>query len=833
MRNSLFLFVLSILFFGAPKAEAQQVTGLRGWSVVLDPGHAETQNQGAFGYSEAEAVLATGLELRRLLQTYTDIDAVHMTRTTSSEVTLSARVDFANATGAPFFHSIHSNAADAPTANSLFVLWPQLRDLREGIPNGGRRMSEIMGPLLGRSMRVPLSNNGAWGECSFYGVSTCGTGLKGSRNFVQRNTVMASALSEASFHTNPTINQLKMSADWKRMEARTMFYTYLRYLNVERPAFRAVMGIVSDRDSGQPINGAVVRVGEQTFTTDTWETNPNFRRLSPSNRNLLRNGFYYIEDAPAGPLPVTVSAEGFETFTGTVTAIDSFFTFLDVRMVNTIAPVVTSSTPTNGQEQVRYPDPIVLTFSRGMDRESVRQALTLSPEAPLTLNWSDLDRRLVITHPGLAPFTEYTLRIETTASASGNYRLEQPYELRFTTGPPDITPPAVTSTFPSANATNVDLQPLISFVFDELVDHTSLDGRVNFIATATPGLLPIRTDVVDVDGRTVIHIVPESILRPNIQYRARIEAGVRDVAGNPTTSARNLSFRTGTQEFTQTSLDDFEGTFTDHWWGPLQSGSTTQASIVSDSTLYGIESEIVNPATQSTQSYRLQFGWQAESTGPFLIRGYLNSGPAYNRLFNKNNQLQAFVFGDGSGAEMRFAVREIGPNALKVSPWVPVSWYGWRLVSWDMANTPPGEWITEGPLHDGNLRFDSFQLRYATGSRAFGRIYFDDLRTSRQVTTSAETLDGLPTTLTVLAPHPNPTAANIAFRFALPASDVVSVRIYDALGREVAHPVLDVPYAAGEHAVQWNASGLSAGVYLVRVETPTAMSTTRFVVLAR
>lgn len=45
----------------APVVAAQPVTGLSGWSIVLDPGHSLTQNQGAFGYSEAEKTLATGL----------------------------------------------------------------------------------------------------------------------------------------------------------------------------------------------------------------------------------------------------------------------------------------------------------------------------------------------------------------------------------------------------------------------------------------------------------------------------------------------------------------------------------------------------------------------------------------------------------------------------------------------------------------------------------------------------------------------------------------------------------------------------------------------------
>ena len=153
------------------------------------------------------------------VEVHGDIDTVYLSRTNDSQqVGVSQRTDDANRVAADHFHSIHSNAGP-PEARSIFVLWPHLISGAEPSPpyNGGRRWSELMGQMLGRSMRAPLSNRGAWGECDFYGASSCrstATTPKGSRNFVQSFSLMPSALSEASFHSNPTQNQRIMNADW-------------------------------------------------------------------------------------------------------------------------------------------------------------------------------------------------------------------------------------------------------------------------------------------------------------------------------------------------------------------------------------------------------------------------------------------------------------------------------------------------------------------------------------------------------------------------------------------------------------------------------------------
>lgn len=839
-------FALAALLLLQP-ARAQEVTGLSGWSIFLDPGHSQNENVGAFGYSEARKVLRVGLELRSILQSRTDIGAVYMSRTNDQQnVSLSQRVDAANQSGASFFHSIHSNAA-APSVNNVFVLWPQRPDGSEGIPNGGRRMAEIMGPALAQGMRIPAANGGigAFGECDFYGASTCGTGPKGSRNFVQRNTVMASALSEAGYHTNPTQNQRNMNAEWKRLEAQAMFWSILAFHNLPRPMDRIATGIVADAESGRPVNGAVVTIGGQTYTTDTYESLFNQFSTDP---NELSNGFYYLENLPAGTLPVTVSAAGFRPYAGEVTMLERAFTFHDVALVSTVPPVVAQSTPAAGAVNVRVTDPLTLRFSRPMNPATTQPAFSLVPAgggAPVTGTLSLLDGGTRLEFRPAAPLqaqTTFTLTLAGSATGvygdaldgNGDGTAGDDFVLTFTTGAADTRAPRLEQVFPANNATGVVLRPVVTVAFDELVQHASLTGRVVLEVAATGAPVPGRVQIRDVrggEGRTVVSFAPDAPLAPSTAYRFAFEEGVTDLFGNATSGRLRFTFTTGTTDLVATSIDDFEGAFTSHWWAPQQSGSTT--GIVTDSTGMAASQTTAN-LLGGQQSMRLRYGW-AES-GPWLIRQFLNSGPAFQRRFDNTYVLQAYVFGDGSGTRFRFAVDDRCSGSTcagtEVSPWYTIDWYGWRAISWDLAAGQTGSWIGDGTL-DGEMRFDSIQLTYGgQGSARFGELFIDDLRLLRLQAVSSEDGPPLAGGMTLEAPYPNPFGSETTIRFSLGEAGPVTARVFNLLGQHVATLADGEDFGQGAHELTWAPRGLASGVYVLRVEAA-GRTETRRLVLAR
>ena len=83
--------------------------------------------------------------------------------------------------------------------------------------------------------------------------------------------------------------------------------------------------------------------------------------------------------------------------------------------------------------------------------------------------------------------------------------------------------------------------------------------------------------------------------------------------------------------------------------------------------------------------------------------------------------------------------------------------------------------------------------------------------------------------LVLRAPAPNPVRETGRVAFDLPAGLDVRVAVYDVLGREVAR-LADGPHAAGAHDVAFDASRLSAGLYVVRLVAGAETRTQRLVV---
>lgn len=86
--------------------------------------------------------------------------------------------------------------------------------------------------------------------------------------------------------------------------------------------------------------------------------------------------------------------------------------------------------------------------------------------------------------------------------------------------------------------------------------------------------------------------------------------------------------------------------------------------------------------------------------------------------------------------------------------------------------------------------------------------------TERPTSTLAE--DGIPVAFELHQNYPNPFNPSTRIVFALPAQEHVRMEVYDLLGRRMAL-LVDEVRAAGQHAVDFDASTLSSGLYLYRI----------------
>ena len=68
--------------------------------------------------------------------------------------------------------------------------------------------------------------------------------------------------------------------------------------------------------------------------------------------------------------------------------------------------------------------------------------------------------------------------------------------------------------------------------------------------------------------------------------------------------------------------------------------------------------------------------------------------------------------------------------------------------------------------------------------------------------------------------YPNPFNPTTTISFALPSRSLVSLKVFDILGREVA-TIVSEEMAAGSYTRQWNAANMSSGVYFYRLQAGT------------
>ncbi|MDP2365642.1 MAG: Ig-like domain-containing protein, partial [Ignavibacteria bacterium] len=619
---------------------------------------------------------------------------------------------------------------------------------------------------------------------------------------------MASELSEAGFHTNPTQNQLNMNESWKRLEAKTMFWTILKYHNITRPFAGTAVGIVKDLESGLAINGAIVSLNGQSDTTDTWAS--LFYQYS-SDPNLLRNGFYYFENVPAGTYPLQVNAAGYDVLSVDVTMADTFFTFKDVNLISNVPPTIASTVPVQNDSLYPGVESAVINFTRQMNKTSVEANLTITPTVTYTAAWTNSDKTLTINTTNFAFNSQYDITVGGNSlgkfghpfDGDGNGVGGDSYTLTVKTKVADILAPTVADVYPTPGSANVEYKPVINVSFDELLKTSTISSRFKIVRNSTQtnaaGLLKHYV----VNGRSVLNFFVTTPLVENEAYTIKVQAGIEDIFGNPTTTDYNVEFSTGISNyFAQSIIDNFE-TGIVNWWQPGASGSTVGTNplttkIISNTT-------ILNANTGSTKSLQLDYDWNV-SAPAWLIREYYSPTTP---TFQPGTLLQVFMFGDGSNNKFRFAVRETAPGNFEVSPWYDVDWIGWKLVNWDLSLGQTGNWVGNN-VFEPPLSFDSFQMTYASGNQNTGTYYFDDVRTATFSPTDVEEESGiLPTEFSLQQNFPNPFNPSTKISWQSPVGSWQTIKIFDLLGNEVA-TLVDEYRNAGTYEVEFSAIGGSA-----------------------
>ena len=842
------LAAMAVPCANAQEADTKEVTGWGDFKIFIDPGHSGTENKGLWGYSEAQKVLEVAKYIREYLTTYTDVPAenIKLCRETQEEsVSLTERTDMANAWGADFYYSIHSDAGGAGTPNTTVTLFGGWR--KDGVeiektPNGGKAFGEILNPNLTGVMRTTTRGN--WYDRCYYDKSTETHTNQWPYLHVNRESNMASLLSEGGYHTIASQQQLNINQDYKKLEAFAAFQSILKYRGLNLPVQTFLTGIITNSENNVPISGATVTVGDKTYTTDTWESVFN---LYTKNKDLIHNGFYLFDGiAPGTEVEVVFNAPGYDEVKKTVTIKSNLegtsndnVTWLDVAMTSN-APAIVSTTSIEDLNAVPNIDPVILTFSRKMDKASVESALTINNDGKIVLTWIN-DYTLSIDVSQLTPLASYTITID--GSIAKNSQTNQlfdgdadgveggNYVLTMTMAEPDTTAPVVVSTDPAVDGeVAFTLRPVIRVEFDEeLESNEDKDGTCLTVEDALGNIYEGTLTHAVVREASVLHYYLKEDLPLDRCFQVTVNGGLRDASGNESSEFK-FRFLSEYRGIVTTEvllpLDDITG-----WWAPNGSGSS--AGLTEEANFFTAAAGM--SYTGSGTSTKLTYDFDASNAGGlWQIREYHS---AQNITKATNDGIVSFwCYGDGSNNSISTAlrVRTGGKNGgIKINL-KPIDFRGWRLITWDLMNDSYTAFTGEDEL-GADWRLDAFLLKHlntdndpSVPQQAWkGEIYFDQLEFNKFDSNAVRTasLDDIKNpagaveqiNVNTISAHRTGNTLNATAPVA-----IESINIYNAAGMRV---MTATPNA---NTASINVGSLARGIYIAKVEAGQTVKTVKF-----
>ncbi|MCF7903302.1 MAG: Ig-like domain-containing protein, partial [Candidatus Marinimicrobia bacterium] len=541
-KSKVYKYLVSILVvFFTLSPVTLWAQSLDGYSFCLDPGHGPgNPNVGPTGLHEYVINMRASRTLSDMLYTV-NADTVILTRneSTPNDPTLSQREQIANSNNVDWFHSVHHNATgwpENPSVRYTLVLYSQNGD--ETPLNPG---SEAMSPLISQRIYQGLrtSDFRVFGDYNFYG----------SPNYlgVLNDLTMPSELSEATFHDHPGEEAKLYNPDFTRMEARGIFYGMLDYFTSANYWNGVISGIITDSDSGEPLDSVRVTLtpGDSVHYTDNHHS-----------------GYYAFHNLVPGQYVVSIEKENYVSLTETLQVHPGIYDFADFSTGSTAPPEIIATTPTDSSTGFGIWENLSLTFSRPMNRASVEQAVclcTTGDTMDVQFTWDATSENVTLNPLGaLLSDTWYELSIDTTATDLFGHPLVQnpsgpiTFQTAFTF---DQMVPIGLS--PTEQEENVPLHSTISITFSR-----PLAGGVNYANT-----MVILSDNfrringrVDVDSagdgvESVLTLIPDAPLQTNRSYTATLMSSISDTGGMTMDSHFTWTFHATDRSFQTTRLD--------------------------------------------------------------------------------------------------------------------------------------------------------------------------------------------------------------------------------------------------------------------------------------
>ncbi len=823
-----FLLVVFGLTLFQPAPAITQPLDLSGLKFCIDAGHGghnaandrHVIPDAGTDFWESESNFQKAMRLDTLLQARGAW--VILTRYTNdypsdNEPSLTARWQLANANNVHWFHSIHSNAtgwASNTTVNYTLMLVKENIATRQPAWPQAVTMSNIIGPAIYAKLRNSPRSTWTYLDYTFYGGTNGGFNLG-----VLNGLTMPGELSEGSFHDFFPETRRLMNNLYLKMESYALRNSFMQYFGVPADTLGIIAGIQSDIATGKLVNLSRVR-------------------LLPDNRVVLgdayNNGFFMFDNLLPGAYTLRFETPGYSTDSMQVTVGTGATVFADRGLVSFASPSVLVTVPSDNDTAFSAASSIEVAFSKPMDTASVRSAFSITPPVPGRLLWNSSNTRVTFDPDQiLAFYVDYVVRIDTTARSASGQSLDangdgvpgDPLLLSFRTKYIDVFPPSLSYVIPASGTRLTAPSSVINMTFDEPLNQSTVTVA-NIVVVQLGGVAQLRTlEYAQENGQGGVTTYLTNGVLPGHAYRVGIK-GLADLIGNalPTSTFQLWDFSVGSGAYTATILDSITATFPGFALSSLTADRTGADSVsVTGSSVRKLGLDAAN-----TGSAAIRIQWDT-TAALWLVRVPTDtSRPASRTQFGKENTLlRAYVYGDGSRSQMRLVVADsadVVPPGFsghrEVTRWIPVDWVGWRAVTWDLAVDTLGSGTGNGFL-DSKLRFEGLEFSYVPGvSRPVTAVFVDQLELiDRTVTAVNDELSVVPAHFALHQNSPNPFNPSTRIRYDLGSPGMVSLILYDLLGREVVR-LVEQHQDPGRHVIEWSPTRngqASSGVYIARL----------------
>lgn len=539
-----------------------------------------------FSFWESVSNLDKGMRLDTMLRDLGfQTKMSRITNTTADDRSLSGIVAEANAYGADFMLSIHSNAGNP----SNYIL--QIHSgITPGDPYGLNGYSDKVPQAVcdeARAITTLMGNNQYMNEVSCWsrepqivGDKTFArTVMDWSNGYgVLRNLRVPGTISEGMMHDYLPETYRLVNIDYKRQEAFYFAKTFYKYFCDSELPYGAIGGKVHDvyqkqtfpdykprkntRDIYRPINRGVVELWQNNQLIDTYVT------------DTLYNGCYFFWNLQPGTYIVKTKAEDYYPQEQTLVVENNKISYgiIAVSMKRQSPPEVVAYTPkVELTDSVLVSTQVTISFNWDMNEEATADALVISPAVEGTVTFEN-DSRTLRFKPAkrFEPGTEYTVTIGTGAchpDTTFDNHLKEPFSFKFRTSLRGNL--EVVQTYPADGSTGIPLDAAFITIFDGKLANTA-NKYLKLYDANGKDISPVARNI-KLNGAapepygSARFELKAGTLVANSDYKMVIGGDVVDVNGVLVTDPVTIAFRTGDEVSTSVpmvnSLDTvfFEG----------------------------------------------------------------------------------------------------------------------------------------------------------------------------------------------------------------------------------------------------------------------------------